>query len=627
MTYGDRVLFQGVTLHFSSRRRYGLVGANGAGKTTFLKIVSGKKEASRGTVQIPKDARVGMLDQDYFCFEKEPIRDLVIRGDQKLWQALKRKEALLNKERLTPEETEEISEIEAQLVLKEGYRAEARAAQLLSGLGIDVDRQEKPLDTLSGGYQLRVLLAQVLFVEPEILLLDEPTNYLDLFSIRFLERYLLDYPGTVILSSHDRFFLNQVCQEILDIDYGGIRRYVGNFDHFLQQKEIETKAKETELEALAKRKKEIGRFISRFKAKASKARQAGSREKMIEKLEKEEKACQILPSSRQYPHFQLSYSRPSGQRTLVVKDLSKSFGKHSVLKEVSFEIERLEKVAIVGPNGMGKSTLVEILTEHLPLDKGSFRWGPHVHWKYFPQNFHRLLGEEMTVYDWMSGVSKEIPEQKLRQTLGQMLFDEHSLRKKVKNLSGGEGARLVFAHLMVSEQNVLILDEPTNHLDMESVEALIQALKNYQGTLVLVSHNRYFISEIADRILELRPDGFVDFRGGYEEFVEQHERDYLSQALPKGEHKEKKNAERKEERKERNRLKREIESLEKEIESFDQKIQNIHLQLAAPDFYKNTPPEKLQTLISQKDMLEKKRDEGWNLWEDLMNQLDTQFSK
>ncbi|WP_316357291.1 ribosomal protection-like ABC-F family protein [Candidatus Neptunichlamydia sp. REUL1] len=627
MIYGDRILFQGVSFHFSSKRRYGLVGANGAGKTTFLKIVSGSLEPSRGNVQIPKEARVGILDQDYYRFGAEPVLDVVMMGDTELWKVLKRKEVLLGKEKLTDRETEEISEIESKLSMQGGYRAEAKAAQLLSGLGIETKRHGMALDTLSGGYKLRVLLAQVLFVQPEILLLDEPTNYLDLFSIRWLERYLIDYPGTVILSSHDRFFLNRVCQEILDIDYAEMRRYIGNFDHFLQEKSKGIVAKESQLESFAKRKKDIQRFITRFKAKASKARQAGSRERMIEKLEEEEKEYQLLPSTRQYPHFQFTYARPSGQRALVAKDLTKSFGEHSVLKGVSFEVERFEKVAIVGPNGMGKSTLIEMLTNNIASDQGGSRWGPHVKWGYFPQNFHRILSKDMTLYDWISGVSKGVSDQKVRQILGQMLFDEHAVRKKIGALSGGEGARLVFAHLMLSEQNFLILDEPTNHLDMESVDALIQALKEYKGTLVMVSHNRYFISEVANRIIELRPTGLVDFQGGYQEFVEEHERDYLDQIAPKTEGKQKNYEEKKEERKERNRLKRDIERLEKEIANSEAKIEKVNEQLAAPGFYEQTPPSKQQEVINQKDVLERKRECDLNSWEDKMGEFSIKYLK
>ncbi len=406
-----------------------------------------------------------------------------------------------------------------------------------------------------------------------------------------------------------------------------MRRYIGNFDHFLQEKSKGIAVKESQLESFAKRKKDIQRFIIRFKAKASKARQAGSRERMIEKLEEEEKEYQLPPSTRQYPHFQFTLTRSSGQRALVIKDLAKSFGEHPVLKGVSFEVERFEKVAIVGPNGMGKSTLMEMITNHLAPDQGGARWGPHVKWGYFPQNFYRILSKEMTLYDWISGISKGVSDQKVRQTLGQMLFDEHAIRKKIGALSGGEGVRLVFAHLMLSEQNFLILDEPTNHLDMESVDALIQALKEYKGTLVMVSHNRHFISEVANRIIELRPTGLVDFRGGYEEFVKEHERDYLDQLSSKSEGKKKNYTEKKEERKERNRLKRDIERLEEEIASSEEKIEKVNEQLAVPGFYEKTPPLKQQKVINQKDALEKKRECDFNSWEDKMDEFSLKYLK
>ena len=625
MIYGDRVLFQDVTLHFHARRRYGLVGANGAGKTTFLKILKGKQPPTSGLVQIPRDAKIGILDQDYFRFGDEKILDIVLMGDKELWEAVEKKEVLLKKKEMTSVEIDTLSEIEDLIARKGGYRAQSRAAQLLSGLGIHPKRHEDKLNTLSGGYKLRVLLSQVLFIEPEILLLDEPTNYLDIFSIRWLERYLCDYSGTLILSSHDRFFLNQVCQEIIDIDYGEMRRYVGNFDYFLEEKKKEVIFKEAQLESLTKRKKDMQRFIDRFKAKASKARQASARERMIEKLEDEEKSYQIFPSSRQYPQFQFLIHRPSGRQALTTKNIDKSYEEHSVLKEISFEALKQERIAIVGPNGMGKSTLLEILTDHLKADQGSYRWGPHTKWSYFPQNFHRILSEELTLYDWLTGASKETLEQKVRQTLGKMLFDEHDIYQKIHSLSGGEAARLVFAELMLSDQNILILDEPTNHLDMESVDALIQALKEYKGTLIIVSHNRYFISEVADRIIELLPIGINDFKGGYEEFVEKHEKDYLDQVSVKSEKGKKKVSERKEERKERNRLKREIESLEKEIERIEREIDKIHLILSAPNFYEETPPNQLQEILNQKDKLENYREEILNQWEDKQKEFDSKY--
>lgn len=621
--YGDHVLFKEVTLHFQARRRYGLVGANGAGKTTFLKTLIGETVPSSGTVQIPKDARIGFLDQNYFRFGDQKILDLVLMGDKVLWEAMEKKEELLKKEELTSDQINALSDNEELIMRKGGYQSQSLAAQLLSGLGISEERHQEPLSAFSGGYKLRVLLAQVLFIEPEILLLDEPTNYLDIFSIRWLERYLCTYSGVVILSSHDRLFLNQVCQEIIDIDYGEMRRYVGNFDHFLKEKKEAVAFKKEQIEALTKRKKEVQQFIDRFKAKASKARQAGARERMIEKLEEEEKEYQIVFSSRQYPRFAFPIYRPSGRGVLMMKNIDKSYGDHLVLKEISFEILKQEKVAIVGPNGMGKSTLLEILTNHLTLDQGSFRFGPHTKWSYFPQNFHRILSDDSTVYDWLRVRSKEASEQQLRQTLGRMLFDEQAIHKKIGCLSGGEKARLVFAELMLSEQNVLILDEPTNHLDMESVDALIQGLKEYQGTLIMVSHNRYFISEIADRIIEILPRGINDFKGGYEEFVERHEKDYLDQAaLLKSKKNIKSPCDGQEKRKKRNRLKREIETLEQEIEKNEKGIEEINLILSAPYFYEKTSPNQVQHILNQKDILERQHEKNLNLWEGKQEELD-----
>lgn len=620
MIYGDRVLFQGVSLHFAARRRYGLVGANGAGKTTFLKIIKGITSPTDGLIQIPADAKVGLLDQDFSKYDGKIIIDLVMMGDPELWEALKKKERLLAKGDLSEKEVDALTCLEEMIQHKGGYRAEARASSLLSGLGIPPKKHRDYLDTLSGGYKLRVLLAQLLFVQPEILLLDEPTNYLDIFSIRWLERYLTDYPGTVILSSHDRFFLNKVCQEIIDIDYGEMRRYVGDFDHFLREKKEEVTVKEQELQSLAKRKKEIQRFIDRFKAKATKARQASSRERMIEKLEEEEMKVSLFPSSRQYPRFHFPIHRPSGRQAVMTKGVSKKYEEKVVLKGVTLEALRNERIAIVGANGMGKSTFLEIITGHLKADEGTSRYGPHVSPAYFPQNFSRLLNKELSLYEWLSHQAKEMGEEKVRLALGQMLFDEHAVHKKIKALSGGEAARLVFASISLSKQNLLLLDEPTNHLDMEAVDALIKALKGYEGTLIVVSHNRYFISEVADRIIEILPEGIHDFSGGYEEFIQRHEHDL--QSIKVGKEKKENHSKRKEERKERNRLKREIERLEKEISNLENEIEKINAILSAPNFYEKTSPDKIQSTLNKKVRIEKQREEALNQWEDKLEEFD-----
>ncbi|NGX51119.1 MAG: putative ABC transporter ATP-binding protein YbiT [Chlamydiae bacterium] len=611
MGYGERFLFKDVTLHFNKRRRYGLVGANGSGKTTFLKILSGDLKPTSGAVQIPKDASVGILDQDYFRFGETPILELVLMGDKPLWEAFKRKESLLSKPSMSEDEMETLSEIESFLAMCGGYRAEAKAAQILNGLGIENSRHQMVLSTLSGGYKLRVLLSQVLFVQPDLLLLDEPTNYLDIFSIRWLERYLMDYPGTLILSSHDRYFLNRVCQEIVDIDYAEMRRYRGDFDQFMDKKVKEMEMKGAMLASYAKRKKDINRFIDRFKAKASKARQAGSRVRMIAKLEEEERTYEQQPSSREYPHFHFEIERPSGERVLSVEEISKSFSELQILKNIGFEVERGERVALVGANGIGKSTLLEILTGHAKADSGKYKWGVHAKLAYFPQNFHRLLNPEANVYDWLRAVSKEVTDEAVRRNLGQMLFDEEGQRKKIRALSGGEAARLVFASLMLKEHNILILDEPTNHLDIESTDALIEALNSYRGTLVMVSHNRYFISETANRIVELQGGKVVDFRGGYSEFVKQHERDYLDRDSART--KEKKSGG--DDRRQRSRLKREVERLEREITAVEVQLHALNETLAAPHFYEKTSEEKKQKILNEQVILEEKREELYRKWE------------
>lgn len=625
MRYGDRVLFKNVSLHLSRKTRYGLVGANGAGKTTFLKILSGEIEPTSGEVSIPKEAQIGVLKQDYIKFHDEKILGLVLKGNQVVWEAFEKKEALLSKGDLSDEAIEELSHIEEQLRLRHGYQAEAKAARLLEGLGIPLVDHEKHLGSLSGGYQLRVMLAQVLFSEPDLLLLDEPTNYLDIFSIRWLEGYLKDYQGILLLSSHDRVFLNRVCQVILDIDYGGMKQYSGNFDHFLTEKENDIIQKEAQLQSIGKRKDEVQRFIDRFRAKSSKARQAQSRVRMVKKLEEEEKKWELFPTSRQYPHFHFPHCRPSGRVTLAVKGLSKSYGEKPVLKEISFEIEKGEKVAVVGANGIGKSTLLEIVTECRGLDSGTFRWGPHVKTAYFPQDFHRILDPQATLYDWLESTTKCFHAEKLRRALGAMLFGDMEVRKKVQSLSGGEAARLVFASLMLKEHNTLILDEPTNHLDMEATDALIEALKGYDGTVILVSHNRYFISEVANRIVELQEGKTLDFKGGYDEFVAVHERDYLSEKTQNPSKKKDKSQDfekRKEERRKKSRLKKEIQKCEDEIHQIEREIERINQKLAQPNYYEKTPQDEMQKILKQKDALENEKQEKYLFWEKMHENLD-----
>jgi ATPase subunit of ABC transporter with duplicated ATPase domains len=624
MVYGNRTLFKDATFHLKKKVRYGLVGANGAGKTTLLKILSGELEPNSGKIRCPKEVKVGVLRQDYKKYQDEPILSVVLKGDQAVWKAFEKKQLLLSKIHLAEEDIEELSKIEEELRLRHGYQSKSRAARMLEGLGILLPDHLKALRTLSGGFQIRVMLAQVLFSVPDLLLLDEPTNYLDIFSIRWLEGYLKGFSGTLVLSSHDRDFLNQVSERILDIDYGKIKEYPGNFDYFVKKKENEVLYKESELESTLKRKEDLNRFIDRFRAKSSKARQAQSRVRIVKKLEEEEKKQEILPSSRQYPHLHFPAGRPSGGLVLTVKDLSKRYGKRLVLNNLSFEVERGEKVAFVGANGIGKSTFLEIITGQLKSDQGSFRWGPHTTVGYFPQNFERLLDPELSLYDWLESKSQCFQGEKLRQVLGATLFKDREVQKKVGALSGGEGARLIFAYLMLRDHNILVFDEPTNHLDMEAVEALIEALHSYKGTVVLVSHNRYFISQVTSRVIEFQEGGILDFQGGYEEFVEAHGRDYLSEtSFRQPQKKERRDTveTRREEKRKREKIEREIRKCEEAIENLERQIENIHLILSTPNYYEKTSPDEVQVLLNKKDKLEKEKEERVLLWENFYKQL------
>ncbi len=525
--FGDRPLFKDVSLLFYDKKRYGLVGANGAGKSTFLRILTGQEHHYSGQIHWPKDVKVGVLNQDHFAFEEQPIMEVVIQGKKALWQALQTQTRLSQKSELSLEESSHYSEAEAVIQRESGYTAESEAAKLLMGLGIPDNHHNMPLKTLSGGYKLRVLLAQLLFSQPEILLLDEPTNHLDIYSIKWLESYLNLYPGLLIVVSHDRGFLNGVCTHTVDIDYGTIRIYTGNYDAFEAAKVLEREQKEKALESQNERKEELQAFVDRFRAKATKASAAQSRVKMIEKME----AIEIPPSSRRFPHFRFAPHTTSGIIPLQVKGLSKAYGEKQVLSDVSFEVERGDRIALIGPNGVGKSTLLKMLMEEIPSDAGSFQWGHEVLPGYFPQDYHSQLEKNCNVFEWLYDYDATATVAQIRGLLGMALFTGDSVKNKLSTLSGGEATRLVFSKLMLLPSNFLVLDEPTNHLDMESIESLTESLKTYKGTLLVVSHNRYFVSEVATRILELKPEGLVDFKGSYAEYLEKEGTDHLSREV------------------------------------------------------------------------------------------------
>ena len=516
-SYGDRTLFSGASFQLNAGERYGLVGANGSGKTTFLDIVSGQLEASEGTASIPKRLRLGVLRQDQFLYEDEEILAVAMMGNPELWEAMVEKETLLAKAEKYFD-ADRFSELEEIVQRHDGYTAEARATKILEGLGLPGHIHGDPLSTLSGGFKLRVLLAQVLAALPNVLLLDEPTNHLDILSIRWLEMFLRDVAGPVVVISHDHRFLDNVCTHILDIDYQSVLLYHGDYTTFLQSKQAERERREKEIVA---RKREIAhhqKFVDRFRAKASKARQAQSRVRMIEK--KGEGLIELAPSSRRYPTFRFEQVRDSGRDVLKLKGVKKAFGDNHVLHGVDLLVQRGERLAIMGPNGIGKSTLLKIVMGELEADQGEVEWGYETHPAYFAQDHRDQFDPPHNTAEgwvWDSCSDRDIGYVRARMAL--MLFSGDDSKKRLSALSGGEAARLVFTRLSIARPNVLVLDEPTNHLDLESIEALVEGLRAFPGTLILVSHDRWFVSRLATRIVEIKPEEVRDYHGTYEEYV------------------------------------------------------------------------------------------------------------
>jgi ATPase subunit of ABC transporter with duplicated ATPase domains len=514
-SYGAQTLFRDASLTFGRGRCYGVVGANGSGKSSLLRILAGDEEASAGAVSMPRKARVGVLRQDHFRFEDIPILDVVMMGHRPVWEAMQAKDALL--ERAAEHfDADRYAALEDVIMQHDGYSLEARAAEILDGLAIPADVHRKPLATLSGGFKLRVLLAQTLAADPDVLLLDEPTNHLDIISIRWLEKFIESFKGCAIVVSHDHRFLNNVCSHILDVDYERITLYRGNYNGFTEAKRGDRERMEAEI---GKREKEIAdhkAFIERFKAKPTKARQAKSKAKQLERIVIEE----LPQSSRRYPKFSFKAKRPSGRRVVRLKGVSKSFDGRSVLRDVSLVVQRGDRMAIIGPNGIGKSTLLKIMMGRYDADEGAVEWGYETHPGYFAQDHRELLdGSKDDLQSWLWSHCPGESIGFVRNELARVLFQKDEVFKKVAQLSGGEAARLIFARLEVTEPNVLVLDEPTNHLDLEGIEALQQGLAAYPGTIVFVSHDRWLVSRLATRIVEITPDGLQDFPGTYDEYI------------------------------------------------------------------------------------------------------------
>lgn len=518
MQFGAKPLFENISVKFGSGNRYGLIGANGCGKSTFMKILSRELDPSGGHVMVEPNMRVAKLHQDQFAFEQYSVIDTVIMGHAELWQVKAERDRIYASAEMSEEDGMRVADLEVAFGEMDGYTAESRAGELLLGVGIPLEQHYGPMSAVAPGWKLRVLLAQVLFADPDIMLLDEPTNNLDINTIRWLEDVLAERNSTMIIISHDRHFLNSVCTHMADLDYGELRLYPGNYDEYMF---AATQARERLLADNAKKKAQIDElktFVARFSANASKARQATSRAKQIDKIQLEE----VKASSRVNPFIRFEQQKQLYRLALEVMDLEKSFGDLYLLKKLNMMIEVGEKVAILGANGIGKSTLLKCLVGQLPIDGGVVKWSENVNIGYYAQDHEYEFAEDMTLFDWMSQWKQPSDdEQAVRGILGRLLFSQDDIKKKVKVLSGGEKGRMLFGKLMLQRPNILIMDEPTNHLDMESIESLNMALELYKGTLLFVSHDREFVSSLATRIIEITENDIRNFVGNYDDYLAQ----------------------------------------------------------------------------------------------------------
>jgi ATPase subunit of ABC transporter with duplicated ATPase domains len=530
LRFGKKVLFEEVTLKFKPGYVYGIIGANGAGKSTFLKILTGELKPTSGTVSLDSGVKMGWLRQDHYAFDENTVLDTVLMGNKELYDVMKEKDDLYAKPDMTEKDGERAAELEIRFGEMDGYSAESTAGELLEGLGLPSGQHALKMKQLTGGWKLRVLLAQILFAKPDLLLLDEPTNHLDIASINWLEQYLGEHDGTIILVSHDRHFLNNICTHMVDIDRQKATIYTGNYDFFTQASAGAIDAKQNENARREQRAAELKTFIARFSANASKSKQATSRFKMLDKLASEME--EILPSSRQYPRFLFKPKKDLGKDLVEVEGLNKSFGKQDVLKDVSLALSGGDKIAVIGPNGVGKTTFLrtllgayqgedkgDLVGRGLPADSGKVNWGKSVMLNYMPQDTKEELTQDLDMVTWLKtwGPNEEI--QTIRGFLGRMLFSGEQQEKSVKVLSGGECQRLFLARMMLLNGNALILDEPSNHMDLEGIESLSKALEEFPGGVLFTSHDQDLIGKVANRILELRPDGtWWDFKGPYSEF-------------------------------------------------------------------------------------------------------------
>jgi len=637
-SYGERILFEDASLTLVPGHCYGLVGANGSGKSTLLRMIGGEESASSGTISMPRRARLGMLRQDHFLSDAQPILDVAMMGDRDVFDAMHEKEQLLAAG--GEFDHDRFHDLEEIISKHDGYSLEARAGAILEGLGIPTAVHRQALSTLSGGFKLRVLMGQALAARPDILLLDEPTNHLDILSIRWLEKFLNDFSGLAIVVSHDHRFLDNACTDILDVDYERVTHYPGNYSDFQRAKVEHRERKEAQID---KQEKEIAHqqaYVERFRSKATKARQAQSKLKMIERI-----VVERLPqSSRRHPNFKLGQRRPSGREVAKVERVGKSYGAKRVLEGVSLTVMRGDRLAVIGPNGIGKSTLLKVMVGDLKADEGTAAWGYEAQVGYFAQDLGLVRSTpNATVQSWLWDACPSQPIGFVRGQLGLVLFSGDDAEKRLTALSGGECARLLFARMAVEQPNVLVLDEPTNHLDLEAIESLVEGLRAYDGTVIFVSHDRWFVSQVATRILEITPQGVLDFPGTYDEYLAKAGDDHLdvSAALARakrepggaaaasapvatpgkpaaparGEGKAAAPGDDRKRQKQRRELAQRSEKLSAELQSAEARLKQIDAEFCAPKFFASTSRDQVRKLDLEREQLRRQVEQLMAEWE------------
>jgi ATPase subunit of ABC transporter with duplicated ATPase domains len=519
LAFGKQILFEDVNLKFTNGNCYGLIGANGAGKTTFLKLLTGEIDTTKGEIVIGKGERLATLEQDHYKYDEDKVIDVVLKGNSKLYSIMQEKDKLYNKDPFTDEDGIRLGNLEAEFSEMDGWSAESDAAMLLSNLGIPVDTHYNLMKDMPNNLKVKVLLAKALFQNPDILLLDEPTNNLDLEAIEWLEEFLINYENTVIVVSHDRYFLNKVCTHIVDIDYGKMKLYVGNYDFWYESSQLLIKQIKDANKKKEEKMKELKDFIARFSANASKSKQATSRKKILEKIELEE----LVPSSRRYPFIDFKVETAHGKDILSIKDLVYEEDGKRILDKISFDLQKGDKIAFVGTNNIAKTTLFNIIMHLTKFNKGEVLFGKTIKPGYFPIDNTNYFNKDISILDFLAQYGYANDPQALRSFLGRMLFSNEEVFKKINVLSGGEKARVMLSKMMLESPNFLILDEPTNHLDMESITSLNKGLINFDGEILLASHDHELISTVCNRIIEILDNGkIIDIRTDYDTYLEKH---------------------------------------------------------------------------------------------------------